>query len=76
MAKLHNSRERTRITGNSGAGVAIAEPAPSIDIEDQEEIARLAYSYWLARGCPEGSAEEDWLLAEQEVRQQHKTMVK
>lgn len=76
MAKLHNSRERTRITGNGGAGVAIAEPAPSIDLEDQEEIARLAYSYWLARGCPEGSPEEDWLLAEQEVRQQHKTMVK
>jgi hypothetical protein len=74
MAKLHNSRERTRITGNGG--VAIAEPAPSIDLEEQEEIARLAYSYWLARGCPEGSPEEDWLLAEQEVRQQHKTMVK
>ena len=31
-------------------------------------IARLAYSYWLARGCQGGSAEEDWLRAEGELR--------
>ncbi|MGA2436259.1 MAG: DUF2934 domain-containing protein [Bryobacteraceae bacterium] len=35
----------------------------------RDEIARIAYSYWEARGCPEGSQEEDWLLAEQEYRQ-------
>ncbi|HUJ22096.1 MAG TPA: DUF2934 domain-containing protein [Bryobacteraceae bacterium] len=34
---------------------------------DHEEIARLAYSYWQARGCPHGSPEEDWLRAEQEL---------
>ena len=28
------------------------------------EIAALAYSLWEARGCPEGSPEEDWLNAE------------
>ena len=33
-----------------------------------EEIASLAYSYWEARGCQGGSAEEDWLRAEQELR--------
>ncbi len=76
MEKVHNSREGIRITTNDRAGVAIAEPAYSSDLEDQEEVARLAYSYWLARGCPEGSPEEDWLRAEQEVRQQHKTAVK
>ena len=32
------------------------------------ETARLAYSYWEARGCGHGSAEEDWLRAEQEVK--------
>lgn len=30
-----------------------------------EEVRRLAYEYWLARGCPDGSAEEDWFRAEQ-----------
>jgi hypothetical protein len=33
-----------------------------------QDIAQLAYSYWLARGCQGGSAEEDWLRAEQELR--------
>jgi len=32
-----------------------------------EDIARLAYALWEARGCPQGSAEEDWLTAEKEL---------
>ena len=32
-----------------------------------DEIARLAYSYWEARGGREGSALEDWLRAEREL---------
>ena len=31
---------------------------------DADAIARLAYSYWEARGYQGGSAEEDWLRAE------------
>ena len=31
------------------------------------DIARLAYSYWEARGYHGGSAEEDWLRAEKEL---------
>ena len=33
----------------------------------REEIARLAYSYWEARGYQGGSAEEDWFRAEREL---------
>jgi hypothetical protein len=33
-----------------------------------DEIARLAYTYWEARGCQGGSPEEDWLRAERELR--------
>jgi hypothetical protein len=40
-----------------------------VSAEDHEEIARLAYSYWQARGCPIGSPEEDWYRAENELRQ-------
>jgi hypothetical protein len=36
----------------------------------REEIARLAYLLWLDRGCQHGSAEEDWLRAEQQLRRQ------
>lgn len=35
---------------------------------DREEIARLAYSYWVARGGQGGSPEDDWYRAEQELR--------
>ena len=35
---------------------------------DEEEIARLAYSYWEARGFERGSALDDWLRAEEEIR--------
>jgi hypothetical protein len=37
---------------------------------DQEEIARLAYQFWLERGCPIGSAEQDWFRAEDELQRE------
>ena len=33
-----------------------------------EDIAALAYALWQARGCPEGSPDEDWFHAAQELR--------
>jgi Protein of unknown function (DUF2934) len=41
---------------------AVAAPAPS-----PEEIARLAYAYWEARGRQHGSHQEDWYRAEREL---------
>ena len=38
-------------------------------VVDREAVARLAYSYWEARGFIGGSPEEDWLRAEREVRE-------
>jgi len=32
-----------------------------------DEVSKLAYSYWEARGYQGGSPEEDWLRAEQEL---------
>lgn len=37
---------------------------PAITVS-HEEIARLAYCYWMDRGCQGGSAHEDWVRAEQ-----------
>jgi hypothetical protein len=52
--------------------VASAEAVPVAEIPPREvtyeEIAQLAHSYWLARGCTNGSAEEDWARAERELR--------
>jgi Protein of unknown function (DUF2934) len=33
-----------------------------------DDIASLAYELWHARGCPEGSPEEDWFHAAEQLR--------
>jgi len=38
------------------------------DAPGSNDIARLAYSFWEARGFQGGSPEEDWLRAERELR--------
>jgi hypothetical protein len=35
----------------------------------REEVERLARNYWAQRGYQDGYAEQDWLRAEQELRQ-------
>jgi hypothetical protein len=39
-----------------------------IAIFGHREISDLAYSLWQGRGCPEGSAEEDWFHAAHQLR--------
>lgn len=33
-----------------------------------EQIAALAYALWQERGCPDGTPEEDWYRAQQEIQ--------
>jgi hypothetical protein len=35
---------------------------------EHRSIGELAYHLWQARGCPEGSAERDWLDAEKQLQ--------
>jgi hypothetical protein len=37
---------------------------------ESRRTALLAYEFWRARGCPDGSPEEDWFLAEEQLRHQ------
>jgi hypothetical protein len=40
-----------------------------VDIDDaHDEIALRAYDLWRQRGCPEGSSEQDWFEAAEQVR--------
>jgi hypothetical protein len=52
------------------ASEQLKEPAPSIASgpTDQQDIAKLAYQLWQARGCPEGSGEDDWFEAERQLQ--------
>jgi Protein of unknown function (DUF2934) len=66
---------RKPLAAATKAPVALAEAAPAAAIESvvvqytptNEEIAVLAYSYWVTRGYQDGCPEEDWLRAEQEL---------
>jgi hypothetical protein len=44
-----------------------AANTPALTHLSHEEIARLAYSYWQACGCQDGSSEQDWLRAERDL---------
>jgi hypothetical protein len=37
----------------------------------ERDIAALAYELWQGRSCPEGSPEEDWFRAAEQLRSQH-----
>jgi hypothetical protein len=56
--KPEQGKERTLATRGNGSATPTIDP---------EMVARLAHSYWEARGCVGGSPEEDWLRAEQEL---------
>jgi hypothetical protein len=40
---------------------------------EHRSIGELAYSLWQSRGCPEGSAEKDWLDAEKQLKTVQRT---
>jgi hypothetical protein len=55
--------------GAAASSSAVAGfPATSTSAVTEHEIAKLAYSYWVARGFAPGSPEQDWLRAERELR--------
>jgi hypothetical protein len=64
-AKRRTTRTKGSESSTSEISSKTAKPTLAVD---REAIARLAYSYWEARGFAGGSAEEDWLRAEQEIR--------
>ncbi|MBS1857167.1 MAG: DUF2934 domain-containing protein [Acidobacteria bacterium] len=65
---------RTDTQCNTPGEAALAAPdggtgtvPNAVPVPAHEEIARLAYSYWEARGGQGGSPEEDWARAEREL---------
>jgi Protein of unknown function (DUF2934) len=48
-----------------GLSLVAEKPVPTSD-----NIASLARAFWDARGCPEGSPDDDWLRAERTLKSQ------
>jgi DUF2934 family protein len=71
---MSNNKVKHRVPQETPAKGIIQFQALRDDPPAYDEIAVLAYSYWEARSGNGGSAEEDWLRAEEEVRKRHRQM--
>lgn len=49
-----------RVLGENGHSTSSGSPP-------HEDVAARAYSIWQAKGCPQGTAEEDWEQAERQL---------
>ena len=66
VPRIGTTRSKPKKTPEA-TGVS-SETIPSDTVPSTEDIARLAYAIWEARGGNGGSAEDDWYRAEQEIR--------
>jgi hypothetical protein len=64
-------QERTKIMRDHFLEEKANEDATTDRSFDPRRTALLAYEFWRARGCPEGSPEHDWFLAEEQLRHHH-----
>jgi hypothetical protein len=59
--------QKVNIRPTAAAAEKAAAEVETNGTVSREEIAALAFCYWQKRGCQSGSAEDDWLRAEQEL---------
>ena len=58
----------TQATRTAAASLSEESQAATL----HEQITALAHALWEARGCPEGSPEEDWFNAEAQLKEELK----
>jgi Protein of unknown function (DUF2934) len=69
IVKLDSTdQEMTHTEPDDGRFDAGAPSDGSASNISELDVARLAYSLWEKRGCPDGCPEMDWFQAEQELR--------
>ncbi len=70
MSSTSTARALIRESVDRNQQTSISETPDSVaaDLPVQENIKQMAYALWEKRGRPEGTAEEDWREAEQQVR--------
>ena len=65
VKKTKEAPKPNKTTAKKEKAVKASKPT----MPSREQIEQLARSYWAARGYQDGSAEQDWLRAEQELLQ-------
>jgi Protein of unknown function (DUF2934) len=63
-----HERSRQALEHSQGAYLHTQQVHQKSTTAGHEEIAALAHELWRARGCPEGSPEEDWFNAVEQLR--------
>lgn len=64
------SKRSVKNNGSSQTNSAVMsqnEPQSS-EPPDESAVAELAYRRWVEKGCPQGTAEDDWFEAERDLR--------
>lgn len=78
FSEVKPKRQRTPRTRKMGSSPS--EAASDSEVQQgslpangptHEEIARLAYQFWLERGCEHGHDLEDWKRAEEQLRRRY-----
>jgi hypothetical protein len=67
---MSKSKHSKQVSSEPNGSVVAPEsiPAEKEVVFNDEEVRQLAYSNWEARGCPDGSPEDDWIRATNELR--------
>ena len=69
--KTHPETAKPAQFDDVSSGLSVVQAPLTEKSISHEEIARLAYTSWELRGRPVGSAEYDWVKAEEELRSRH-----
>ena len=70
------AKQVTKIAVESDSIAESADESARIEPQNQQEVAALAYEFWQARGCPDGSPEQDWFRAERELQSRREQRLK
>jgi hypothetical protein len=66
QSKPKAAKSKTAVAAANGNSILNLVEAVNGQITP-EQVAERAYFRWIERGCPVGTAEEDWFHAEQEL---------
>jgi hypothetical protein len=61
---MQQQLEKTTASADRATASALEEIS---EPQNREQIAALAKEFWQAKGCPDGTPDEDWFRAEREI---------